>query len=718
MENDLQNTTGNKDENSTPVTPQQTKPADYSSQDAENPSENARRDSNRSGSGNNASDESDANTASGNDRDINTDASTRINNDSGEKAIEEETQDSEANQRNNNRRNQGNRRQQFDKRQQRGNDQKKNFKSSKFSARHLYDDPGGSLRPPSLDKPIEDDDAPEIVNNYSEFSDAPSTESSISSENVAVEKNEDTYRARKPFVAKPETEDESPEPIVKPVREEVTSDREESLNNSEQVSDSVTDTPAIKLSADYSAPIVEKPAVKLNDDYAAPIIEKPAERPQRVPGERRDDRRGERRNDNRRDDRRTDRERPQRIQSDRRDEKPTEDAPQDRREERSSERPARNTDRREERMSRGRDDRGDRRNDDRRDERRDDRRDDRREDRRNDRTSERVVDRNKRQQATQQSPAPQRISFRRVSIVIPLYNEEQSIQPLFSLIRTAMNDVRIPYEVIFVDDGSTDGSLDKIKYLARVDRNIKYISFQKNFGKSAALQMGFKSVTGDVVITMDADLQDDPREIPNLLKKLDEGYDVVSGWKKKRYDPFIKKISSKFFNAVTGLFSKVKLHDFNCGLKAYRRSAVNALNIYGEMHRYIPVLAHWKGFKISEIPVKHQPRKYGKTKFGVSRFFKGFIDLITVTFITRYLQRPMHLFGFLGAIAFIIGTIVNGYYAYLKLSDWTTHNIGTLMLGVLLTLLGVQLFAIGLIGELIAHNFLNEKEYTIKEKSV
>lgn len=282
-----------------------------------------------------------------------------------------------------------------------------------------------------------------------------------------------------------------------------------------------------------------------------------------------------------------------------------------------------------------------------------------------------------------------------------------------------MKNLNQNYEVIFVDDGSTDGSLRELKEICRNDNKFKYISFQKNNGKSAALQAGFDAAKGDAVVTMDADLQDDPKEIPNLLEKLQEGTDMVSGWKKKRYDPFIKRTTSKLFNFVTRIFSGVKIHDFNCGLKAYRRSVVNSITVYGELHRYIPVLANWKGFSVAELAVHHHPRKYGTTKYGISRFFKGFVDLLTVIFLTRYIQRPMHLFGFLGAIAFIAGFAVN---LVLSFQWWFHHmplsNRPLLFLGMLLMIVGIQLFSVGLIGELIVHNSKTGRDYTIKDKSL
>ena len=307
-------------------------------------------------------------------------------------------------------------------------------------------------------------------------------------------------------------------------------------------------------------------------------------------------------------------------------------------------------------------------------------------------------------------------TFKKVSIVIPLYNEEESLKSLYFEVKKVLRSLTCEHEIIFADDGSTDKSLSIIKEYAKADNRIKYISFRKNYGKAAALQMAFNISTGDAIITMDADLQDDPSEIPNLLKKLEEGYDLVSGWKKKRLDPFIKKHTSRFFNYITRLMSGIKIHDFNCGLKAYRREVVQNISIYGELHRYIPVLADWQGFKISELAVKHNPRRYGKTKYGISRFFKGFVDLITAIFTTRFINRPMHLFGFLGSLSFLIGLVLNGYLTVEWFMGKPLSNRPLLFLGMLLIIVGVQFFAIGLIGEMIVHNSQNEKNYIIKDK--
>ena len=317
----------------------------------------------------------------------------------------------------------------------------------------------------------------------------------------------------------------------------------------------------------------------------------------------------------------------------------------------------------------------------------------------------------------QHSPLQQeKSSFKKLSVIVPLYNEEESLHPLTNEIKKALKSIDIAFEVVFVDDGSNDNSLNILKEICKQDKRFRYFSFRKNYGKSAALQVGFNNVTGDVVVTMDADLQDDPNEIPNLLRKLEEGYDLVSGWKRKRYDPFIKTYSSRFFNFITGVMSGIKLHDFNCGLKAYRREVTDIVKVYGELHRYIPVLADWEGFKISEIAVQHHPRRYGKTKFGISRFFKGFVDLITVIFATRYVKRPMHFFGFFGAVSFLAGFLINAYLTYDWIMGKPLSNRPMLFLGMLLIIVGVQLFSVGLLGEMFVRNTINEKEYIIKDK--
>lgn len=311
-----------------------------------------------------------------------------------------------------------------------------------------------------------------------------------------------------------------------------------------------------------------------------------------------------------------------------------------------------------------------------------------------------------------------------ISVVVPLYNEAESLNELAEQIYDSIRQSRLrelfgrepKFEIIFVNDGSTDGSDDVIKALIQTRREIKLISFRRNYGKSAGLDAGFKAAQGKYVITMDADLQDNPYEIEPLIRKLEEGYDLVSGWKKKRYDPITKTLPSKLFNFVTGLLSGVRIHDFNCGLKAYRNEVVKAVQVYGEMHRYIPVLAKWSGFRVSELPVRHRPRKYGVSKFGVSRFFNGFLDLLTVMFITKYMKRPMHLFGTLGIICFLLGFAIAAILTYGKyVRDESVSNRPILMLGVLLIILGVQFFLGGLIGEMITKSYLQNEAYLVKE---
>ena len=305
-----------------------------------------------------------------------------------------------------------------------------------------------------------------------------------------------------------------------------------------------------------------------------------------------------------------------------------------------------------------------------------------------------------------------------ISVVIPLLNEEESIPELSLQLEGVLNKIAgKKWEVIFIDDGSTDSSFQVIKQVNERNRNFKAIRFRRNYGKSAALQAGFQQAEGKIIITMDADLQDDPNEIPNLINKLKEGYDLVSGWKKKRYDPFIKKYTSKIFNFFTSISSGIKLHDFNCGLKAYRRDVAKSLQVYGEMHRYLPALAYWDGFRVGEIAVLHHPRKYGKTKYGMSRFIKGYLDLLTVLFTTRYLKRPLHFFGTIGSIFALGGLGINIYL----LVEWIMgltylSNRPLSQFGIALIIVGVQLISIGLVGELIAKNSVDKFKVTIKEK--
>jgi glycosyltransferase involved in cell wall biosynthesis len=301
-----------------------------------------------------------------------------------------------------------------------------------------------------------------------------------------------------------------------------------------------------------------------------------------------------------------------------------------------------------------------------------------------------------------------------VSIVIPLFNEEESLRELHALIAEVCEKHHISREILFMDDGSTDKSLQILKELRAKDHTVRVLSFRKNYGKSAALQTAFRHAQGAAVITMDADLQDDPQEIPGLLAKLAEGYDLISGWKRKRYDPLSKTIPSKLFNFVTGVLSGIRLHDFNCGLKAYRREVVESLHIYGELHRFVPVLAHKQGFRVGEISVQHHPRKHGRTKFGAGRFLNGFLDLITVLYLTRFTRSPLHLFGSLGLIAIVLGIVINLYLVIGWVQRIWIGNRPLLFLGVLLIVVGVQFFSFGLLAEMMTRQEEKIREYELK----
>jgi glycosyltransferase involved in cell wall biosynthesis len=303
-----------------------------------------------------------------------------------------------------------------------------------------------------------------------------------------------------------------------------------------------------------------------------------------------------------------------------------------------------------------------------------------------------------------------------ISVVVPLYNEAESLRELHQQIRAALGKMGMRYEILFVDDGSTDRSFQVLRDLKRQDRHVKIIRFRRNYGKSAALSVGFDKATGNTVITMDADLQDDPSEIPALRRKLEEGFDLVSGWKRVRRDPITKTIPSKFFNFITRMMTGIKIHDFNCGLKAYRREVVKTVKVYGELHRYIPVLAHWEGFRIGEIPVQHRPRRYGKTKFGFGRFWKGFLDLLTALFTTRYFRRPLHLFGLWGMIATLAGTITDGWLVVeWFLGKTSLSNRPLFLAGFMMIIVGVQFISIGLLGEMISKPRGTGEEYSIRD---
>ncbi len=302
-----------------------------------------------------------------------------------------------------------------------------------------------------------------------------------------------------------------------------------------------------------------------------------------------------------------------------------------------------------------------------------------------------------------------------LSIVIPLFNEADSLIELHSKINQVLSE-KENFEIIFIDDGSFDGSDRVLQQLHETDPRVRVYQFRKNYGKSAGLACGFEAARGEYVITMDADLQDDPEEIPRLIEKLNEGYDLVSGWKKKRYDPFIKRNTSKIFNRVTGWVSGLKIHDFNCGLKAYRAEVVKDIQVYGQLHRFIPVLAHWQGYRVGELVVQHHPRKYGKTKFGMFRFIAGLLDLFTVVFLNKFRKRPLHLFGSIGLITFLIGMIINLYLAIDKIiAKGILSNRPLLFLGILLVIVGIQFVSIGLLGEMITETQKKKADYSIKK---
>jgi glycosyltransferase involved in cell wall biosynthesis len=307
-----------------------------------------------------------------------------------------------------------------------------------------------------------------------------------------------------------------------------------------------------------------------------------------------------------------------------------------------------------------------------------------------------------------------------VSIVVPLLNEEESLPELCAWIDRVATENNYSYEVILIDDGSTDNSWNTIMSLSEKNAHIKGIKFQRNYGKSAALNEGFKVVTGEVVITMDADLQDSPEEIPGLRKMvLEENYDLVSGWKKVRHDPIGKTLPSKFFNWVTKRSTGIRLHDFNCGLKAYRLKVVKNIEVYGEMHRYIPVIAKWSGYKkIGEKVVMHHARKYGTSKFGVERFIKGFLDLASILFVGRFGKRPMHFFGSWGTLSFLFGSTV---FIYLTISKFFFDKTGLtqrplFFFAILAMIIGTQLFLTGFIAELITRNSPTRNFYLVEKK--
>jgi glycosyltransferase involved in cell wall biosynthesis len=288
-----------------------------------------------------------------------------------------------------------------------------------------------------------------------------------------------------------------------------------------------------------------------------------------------------------------------------------------------------------------------------------------------------------------------------ISVVVPLHNEERSVALLYDELQAALDATGEAWDAVFVDDGSTDGSFAALTRLHDAHDNVRVVRLRRNFGKAAALATGFAHAQGETVVTIDADLQDDPAEIPRLLVKLDEGFDLVSGWKTKRRDPLRRRVLSRIFNGVTGRVSGLRLHDMNCGLKAYRSEVVRGLRLYGELHRFIPVLAHYRGFRVAELPVNHRPREHGRSRYGVERYVRGFLDLLTVSFIGRYRHRPLHLFGGLGLILGLLGFAILAYLTVVKLLGHAIGERPLLTLGVLLVVVGLQFFSLGLISEML-----------------
>jgi glycosyltransferase involved in cell wall biosynthesis len=290
---------------------------------------------------------------------------------------------------------------------------------------------------------------------------------------------------------------------------------------------------------------------------------------------------------------------------------------------------------------------------------------------------------------------------RRISVVVPLFNEEATIAELYEEVRAALDPGGFEWELVYVDDGSTDGSYRELLRLHAAHTNVRVVRLRRNFGKAAALTAGFDTAAGDVVVTIDADLQDDPAEIPRLLERLDEGYDLVSGWKCDRRDPFARRVVSRIYNRATSFVTGVRLHDMNCGLKAYRRDVLRDVRLYGDLHRFVPVLAHHLGFRTTEVPVNHRPRLNGRSRYGLERYTRGFFDLLTVTFMGRYRHRPLHLFGGVGLLLGGAGLAILLYLTALKLGGAGIGQRPLLLLGVLLMVVGIQFFSLGLVGEML-----------------
>ncbi len=311
---------------------------------------------------------------------------------------------------------------------------------------------------------------------------------------------------------------------------------------------------------------------------------------------------------------------------------------------------------------------------------------------------------------------PERRTARRlVSVVVPLLNEEATLSELYRELEAALAQQELDWEVVFVDDGSTDGSYQELTRLHGAHLNVRVVRLRRNFGKAAALSAGVEAASGEIVVTMDADLQDDPAEIPNLIAKLDEGYDIVSGWKCDRQDPIVRRFVSRIYNTATRLATGVRLHDMNCGLKAYRAEVFEHVRLYGERHRFVPVLAHHQGFSVTELPVNHRPRLNGRSRFGIERYLRSPFDLLTIVFMGRYRYRPLHLFGGVGLCASLAGTAILLYLTVEKIGGAGIGKRPLLLLGVLLVVVGVQFLSLGLIGEMLTSQH-EEKAQTSSSK--
>lgn len=307
-----------------------------------------------------------------------------------------------------------------------------------------------------------------------------------------------------------------------------------------------------------------------------------------------------------------------------------------------------------------------------------------------------------------------------LTVLVPVFDEEGSVREMHRQIVDVLGRSGLRYEILFVDDGSRDATLKRLEEIYADDERVQVIALRRNFGKTAALVAGFSEARGAIIVTMDGDLQDDPREIPRFLAALAEGYDVVSGWKQERHDPLTKTIPSRIFNSVVRRTTGIPLHDFNCGFKAYRREALDELRLYSEMHRFIPVMASWKGYRVGELVVEHRARRFGRSKFGAGRLMKGMLDFVRVLFLTRYMQRPLQLFGGIGIVLFLAGIACGGYLAYLKLllsQSIGQSHLPLMFLTVMLILFGTMLFSLGLIGEMQRHfAYRGEDEYSVRKR--